>query len=430
MTTWRRTRRWVAWAGPALALVLAVGLTLPATAQAPVQLRFMSWYFGEDPAGPALKALFAEFEKKNPNIKIVAETVTSAERVPKFTAAMEAGRGPDIYMDTPPNAPNLIARGYCANLEPLMKAEKEDIKARFTKGDLESFTDDKGDHYFLPYSTGPMGLIYNAKAFQDAGLDPNRPPQTWEELLDYSKKLTKGDRYGIGLFGKGDNSSVWRLWYWWMSNGGSVLTPDGKRSAINSPEFIEAVDFWADLYRKHKVAPPSVPTNSFGENNQLLAQGVVAMVESGVWQFGVTEKINPAIKGQLRAAPMPTRKVKVAVGGGTDSLCITKSSTHLKEAWELLKFLSDEQSGVTVWKIHGKFPANVRAMQRPELKSDPLVAAFEPMIQVARTPFKSTKYVEITQALGVMQQEVLTGSKTTAAAVKTASDRIDSILRD
>jgi multiple sugar transport system substrate-binding protein len=431
MTTWRQARRWMAWGGAALGVAaLGLALTAPATAQAPVQLRFMSWYFGEDPAGPALKALFAEFEKKNPNIKVVAEQVTSADRVPKFTAAMEAGRGPDIYMDTPPNAPNLIARGYCANLEPLMKAEKEDIKARFTKGDLESFTDDKGDHFFLPYSTGPMGLIYNAKAFQDAGLDPNRPPRTWEELLDYSKKLTKGNQYGIGLFGKGDNSSVWRLWYWWMSNGGSVLTPDGKRSAINSPEFIEAVDFWADLYRKHKVAPPSVPANSFGENNQLLAQGVVAMVESGVWQFGVTEKINPALKGQLRAAPMPTRKVKVAVGGGTDSLCITKSSAHVKEAWELLKFLSDEQSGVTVWKIHGKFPANVRAMQRPELKSDPLVVAFGPMIQVARTPFKSTKYVEITQALGVMQQEVLTGSKTTAASVKAASDRIDAILRD
>ena len=411
MTRWRQARRWMTWGGTALGVAaLALALTGPANAQAPVQLRFMSWYFGEDPAGPALKALFTEFEKRNPNIKVVAEQVTSAERVPKFTAAMEAGRGPDIYMDTPPNAPNLIARGYCANLEPLMKAEKEDIKARFTKGDLDSFTDEKGDHYFLPYSTGPMGLIYNAKAFQEAGLDPNQPPRTWEELLDYSKKLTKGDRYGIGLFGKGDNSSVWRLWYWWMSNGGSVLTPDGKRSAINSPEFIEAVDF--------------------GENNQLLAQGVVAMVESGVWQFGVTEKINPAIKGQLRAAPMPTRKVKVAVGGGTDSLCITKSSQHVKEAWELLKFLSDEQSGVTVWKIHGKFPANVRAMQRPELKSDPLVAAFEPMIQVARTPFKSTKYVEITQALGVMQQEVLTGSKTTAASVKAASDRIDAILRD
>ena len=333
-------------------------------------------------------------------------------------------------MDTPPNGPNLIARGYCTDLEPLIKGEKEDVRARFAKGDLESFTDEKGDLYFLPYSTGPMGLIYNAKAFQEAGLDPNRPPKTWEELLDYAKKLTKGEKFGIGLFGKGDNSSVWRLWHWWMTNGASVLTPDGKRSAINSPEFIEAIDFWADLYRKHKVAPPSVPANSFGENNQLFAQGVVAMVESGVWQLGVTEKINPAMKGNIRVAPMPVRKVRVAVGGGTDSLCITKTSKHVKEAWELLKWLSSDEAGVTVWKIHGKFPANVRAMEKPELKNDPIVRAFQPMIEVARVPFKSLKYVEIINALGTMQQEVLTGAKPTVAAVKSASDRIDSILKD
>jgi multiple sugar transport system substrate-binding protein len=412
------------------AAALALGAVAPGVglAQQPVQLRFMSWYFGEDPAGPTLKALFTEFEKRNPTIKVMPETVTSAERVPKFTAAMEAGRGPDIYMDTPPNAPNLIGRGYCQNLESRMKADG--MLARFTKGDLDSFTDDKGDHYFVPYSTGPMGLIYNAKAFQDAGLDPDRPPRTWEELLDYARKLTRDGRYGIGLFGKGDNSSVWRLWYWWMSNGAEVLTPDGKKSAINSPAFIEAIDFWADLYRKHKVAPPSVPANSFGENNQLLAQGVVAMVESGVWQFGVTEKINPAIKGHLRAAPMPKRKVEVAVGGGTDALCITSGSKHADAAWQLLKFLSSAEAGITVWKMHGKFPANVESMQASELRNDPLVRAFAPMIKVARTAFKSTKYVEITNALGTMQQEVLTGAKPTAAAVKAAADRIDAILRD
>ena len=424
------TRRSLMRTTTGLVVVVVLALAPAAPTWAEVQLRFMSWYFGEDPAGPALKALFTEFEKRNPGIKVVPETVTSAERVPKFTAAMEAGRGPDIYMDTPPNAPNLIARGYCASLEPFLKGEKEDIRGRFTKGDLESFVDDKAELYFLPYSTGPMGLIYNARAFQDAGLDPNRPPKTWEELLDYSKKLTHDGKYGIGLFGKGDNSSVWRLWYWWMTNGAGVLSPDGKRSIINSPEFIEAIDFWADLYRKHKVAPPSVPANSFGENNQLFAQGVVAMVQSGVWQFGVTEKINPAMKGQIRVAPMPVRKVAVAAGGGTDSLCITKSSKQAKEAWELLKFLSGDEAGVTVWKIHGKFPANVRAMQRPELRNDPIVQGFQPLIQVARVPFKSLKYVEITNTLGTMQQEVLTGSKTTAAAVKAASDRIDGILRD
>lgn len=428
MKRWRCSARWVI--GMSAILILAGYPVVPAGAQQPVELRFMSWFFGEDPAGPALKALFSEFEKKHPNIKVIPETVTSAERVPKFTTAMEGGRGPDIYMDTPPNAPNLINRGYCTNLEPLIKAEKENIRARFAKGDLASFEDAKGDLYFLPYDTGPMGLIYNAKAFQEAGLDPNKPPKTWDELLDYAKKLTKGGKYGIGLFGKGDNSSVWRLWYWWMSNGANVLSPDGKRSVINSPEFIEAIDFWADLYRKHKVAPPSVPANSFGENNQLFAQGVVAMVESGVWQIGVTEKLNPSMKGNIRVAPMPMRKVNVAVGGGTDALCISKGGKHVKEAWELLKFLSSEESGITIWKIHGKFPANMQSMQHKELRDDPMVKAFAPMIEVARTPFTSAKYVEITNALGVMMQEVLTGAKPTGAAVKAASDKIDGILRD
>ena len=83
-----------------------------------------------------------------------------------------------------------------------------------------------------------------------------------------------------------------------------------------------------------------------------------------------------------------------------------------------------------VWVVPGKFPANVESMQAPELRNDPLVRAFAPMIKVARTPFKSTKYVEITNALGTMQQEVLTGAKPTAAAVKAAADRIDAILRD
>ena len=92
METWRRTTRW---AVPLAAVVgLGLALVLPTAAQQPVQLRFMSWYFGEDPAGPALKTLFAEFEKRHPNVKVIPETVTSAERVPKFTAAMEAGGGP------------------------------------------------------------------------------------------------------------------------------------------------------------------------------------------------------------------------------------------------------------------------------------------------------------------------------------------------
>jgi len=102
------------------------------------------------------------------------------------------------------------------------------------------------------------------------------------------------------------------------------------------------------------------------------------MVESGVWQIGVSEKINAAVKGNIGVAPMPMRKAKVAMGGGTEALCITKASNHVKEALELLKLLSSEESGVTIWKVHGKFPANVKCMQRRELRDDPLVKGLNP----------------------------------------------------
>src|SRR5262249_60404204 len=106
MTPWRQARLWLAGPGAAVG-VAAVALLVagPASAQASVQLRFMSWYFGEDPAGPALKALFTEFEKRNPNIKVVAETGASAGRGATVAGGMEAGAGAGSSMGTPPTAP-------------------------------------------------------------------------------------------------------------------------------------------------------------------------------------------------------------------------------------------------------------------------------------------------------------------------------------
>src|SRR2546425_11858457 len=98
MSWWRRLTI------AATAALLAGGAAPgPGLAQQAIQLRFMSWYFGEDPAGPALKALFAEVEKRNPTIKVVAEKVTSAQRGPQFTPPTEAGRGAGLHLGTPPD---------------------------------------------------------------------------------------------------------------------------------------------------------------------------------------------------------------------------------------------------------------------------------------------------------------------------------------
>ncbi|WP_324669530.1 ABC transporter substrate-binding protein [Geochorda subterranea] len=401
---------------------------VPVAAAQKVELRLMSWYFGEEPAATGLKTLIAEFERTHPGISIVPEQVTDTERLTKLTTRMAGGQGPDMYMETASNVRFVVDRGYCINLEPLIAQSAEPIKQRFSDGILEEFSDANGNLYFMPYAIGPTALVYNSRMWRAAGLDPANPPKTWESFVEYAKKLTGNGRYGLAMFGKGDGSSVWRLSYWWMTNGADVLSSDGQRATVNTPEFIEAIEFWANLHKVYHVVPPSAPQNSFSENNAIFAAEVAAMVESGVWQFGVTEKMNPSLKGELRAALMPVRRRPVAAGGGDDGICITTQSKHPKEAFEFLSFLSSAKAGVTLWQIHGKFPANKASLQDPAVAKDSLVQMWLPILPYTKAPVLHPRYPEISSVLGVMQQEVLLGLKSAAQAVADANAKITEII--
>lgn len=392
-----------------------------------IKLNFMSWYFGEEPANTAIRTLFEKFEEIHPNIEIVPVNVTAAERFTKFLFQMEGGQGPDIYMETSSNIRAIVHQGYALSLEQFISSEKESIKDRFSPSIVEIFSGADGNLYFMPYAIGPVAMVYNARLWEEAGLDPNSPPANWDQLLVYLKKLTTNGHYGIALFGKADSSSVWRNAYWWMTNGADVLDKSGNVT-VNSPEFIEGMEFWSSLYNEHKVAPPSVLQNSFAENNVLFASEVAAIVESGVWQFNVATEMNPSLEGHIRAALMPAQKVKVAVGGGEDGLCITTASKHPEEAWELLKYLSSEEAGRILWDIQAKFPANVNALNTPKYQADSLVQMWSEILPYSKPVVEHHRYPEIVDVLGVMCQEILLKTKTTEKAVADAHEKIKEIV--
>lgn len=410
-----------------LLVFLIVQAQILCAAEDRVKLHFMSWYFGEEPANTALRTLFEKFEEIYPNIEIVPETVTAAEKFTKFVFQMEGGKGPDIYMETSGNIRAVVHQGYVLSLEPFINSENENIRDRFGPAIIESFSGADGHMYFMPYAIGPVAMIYNTRLWEEAGLDPDSPPTNWDQLLDYLKKLTVNGRYGIALFGKGDGSSVWRNSYWWMTNGADVLNKSGEVT-VNTPEFVEGMKYWSSLYHEYKVAPPSVLQNSFSENNAIFASEVAAIVQSGIWQFNVTTKMNPSLEGKIRAALMPPEKVKVAAGGGDDGLCITTASKHPKEAWELLKYLSSEEAGRILWDIQAKFPANLNALDTPKYRSDRLVQMWSGILPYTRAPVTHYRYPEISNVLGVMQQEILLKSKTVEKAVADAHAKIKEIV--
>src|ERR1019366_10266041 len=117
------------WSRLVPAAVLAVGLlglNHPARSQ---EIRLMSWYFGEEPANTSLRTLMKQYEDKHPGVKIVADAVTSAQRVEKFSTMMQGNQGPDLYMETNSNVRAIAARGYCADMDQAFPSEIKEVKS-------------------------------------------------------------------------------------------------------------------------------------------------------------------------------------------------------------------------------------------------------------------------------------------------------------
>ena len=109
----------------------------------------------------------------------------------------------------------------------------------------------KGKVYAIPNSTDDRFLFYNKTLFAEAGLDPNKPPRTWSELLAYSQKLTSKDTDGsikrIGFIPNWGNS--WLYLYSWQA-GGEFMSPDGRKCTMNNPDSVHALEYMVSIYDK------------------------------------------------------------------------------------------------------------------------------------------------------------------------------------
>lgn len=132
-----------------------------------------------------------------------------------------------------PNVGRLIESGQAADITPYV----DEIK---TFPDYNSSIDlfkKDGKIYGLPTDGYGMGLVYNKEVFTKAGLDPNTPPKTWAEVRAAAKKIAElGPGYvGYGEY-SGNNVGGWHFTASIYGRGGSVITPDGKKAAFNTPE--------------------------------------------------------------------------------------------------------------------------------------------------------------------------------------------------
>ncbi|MER6977009.1 extracellular solute-binding protein [Streptomyces carpinensis] len=177
----------------------------------------------------------AEFNKKYPNVTIEGRsTPGQCEEPARFTAMLKAHSQPDVFYTYFTDLPQVLDNSGAADITayvndksvPLLKDIDPNVLGSLKQG---------GKLYGLPTSNYTMGLLINRKLFKQAGLDPDNPPRTWEEVRAAAKKIAG---LGNGIAGYGEysaaNTGGWHFTAQMYSRGGDVVDPSGKKAAFDN----------------------------------------------------------------------------------------------------------------------------------------------------------------------------------------------------
>jgi multiple sugar transport system substrate-binding protein len=274
----------------------------------------------------------AQFQRANPSIKI--KPVEYQWTGPTFAAKLAAGTLPTVFEVPFTDARTLGDNGQLADLTAGVKALP--YYSKYNKAVLAEGTDSKGRIVALPKGAYAQGLHYNRKLFAQAGLDPNKPPTTWAQVVSYALKISqKTGQAGYVEMAKGDNTAGWILTTLTYALGGRMERGTGTRAVatLNNPQTTAALNLlhhmrWVD--------------NSMGSNfdygwsdiNQAFAAGKVGMYISGsdvYTNLVQASNIDPSIYG-LAALPLAKNKNAGVLGGGTLVAVKPKASAAEKAA--------------------------------------------------------------------------------------------------
>ncbi len=405
-----------------------------------VELVFSDWHLAEPHWEKALKEAFVIFEEENPNITIKLDVVSYGEKETKYTTEIEAGVGPDVFHLHAYSIRSFIEKGYVYDMTPFVNAEGSGFTDAWYSQTMGLMKKD-GKYFAMPGDFMAMVLFYNKNLYREAGLDPAKPPKTWDEFLQYAKRLTRDrdgdgkiDTWGFGTIGAIDPGFELRFTPILFSHGGSYLSGDNKFSALDTPEAREAMKFFTDLVTVHKVVPPGVTAQNPGTVRQQMANEQIAMLLGSGWTPPIVDTNNPDLKALevLEAAPVPVKSgisPKFTTTAWLSAWMISPNTKHPEEAWELVKFITSK-------RMEEKWFSDARVLssrkdvsgEYAELLNDKFAKIIASELGRAKFVPQLKEWPQIIEAINTAAQEAFTGAKSSSQALKDAHDQINQIL--
>ncbi len=360
-----------------------------------------------------------EFRRQNPDIDVQMEQLTWQSGLEKITAATAAGNVPDLCELGSTWFPRFAAQGALADWSDSTAPLAGDLL-------LADLAKVNGKSYGLPWAVGTRALFWNKELFARAGIDTTNGPATWPELLAAARKV---NALGNGIAGYGANAGeryvLFKKFmpYAW-SNGGQLLTADMKASAFDSPANVEALDFYLTLAKNGRV-------DRQDQLDEAFMQGKLGAQISGAWLFRKIPKQAPGLNYGVTLVPKPAsnRGVNASFAGGEILTSFAKSRNQAG-AWRLARFLASREPALMLAKANQSVQPAARGTENdPWYQARPMERVLIEQLALAVPTPNHPAWLDMESAIEDEVEKALYGRATAAAAVRSASGRIDALAR-
>jgi sn-glycerol 3-phosphate transport system substrate-binding protein len=397
----------------------------------------VSFYYPVAVGGPITKIIdgyAADFEKANPGIKLKPIYSGSyQESITKALTAVKSGEPPVMSILLSTDMYTLIDEDAIVPFDPLIKTA--DDKA-WLKSFYPAFMENSqtgGKTWGIPFQRSTIVLYYNKEMFKEAGLDPNKPPETWTQMREYAQKLTKRDGSGrVTQWGVQIPSSGFPYWLFQglaIENGAQLMNAAGTQTYYDKPEVIGALQYWLDLINKYKVHPEGIV--EWGTTPKDFFEKKVAMIWTTT---GNLTNVKSNAKFDFGVAMLPAQKERGSPTGGGNFYIFAKSTPAQREAaMKFIKWVTSPERAAQ-WGIDtGYVAVRADAWDTPVMKkyveSFPPAAVARDQLKFAKAELSTHDNQRVTKALNDGLQAALTGTKTPEQAMKDAQSQSERILR-
>ncbi|MCF7808292.1 MAG: ABC transporter substrate-binding protein [Candidatus Marinimicrobia bacterium] len=333
------------------------------------------WHSFVSSTVPALEKLIDRFHAEHPGIRIKAQYIPTGDAlIQKLITSVQSNTAPDISWVHADYLGDLVEAKAIYKMDRFIQGpqglSEEELRDIYPA--LLTYASWQDTLYSMPMEATNMALLYNKQLFREAGLDPEQPPKTWEEMYDYAKKLStdldgdgRFDRVGmfIPIFAAAGPMSGWMTWQWlpylWQA-GGYLVEKDQSKVLFNSDAGVAALTLWKKIFEELNL---STFTTDY---DIAFSSGFVGMSMDGPWALPRFNKIFSHLDWAF--APLPAGPEKQATVAGGEYLTVFKQSAHPDEAWTFIKWIIQPQIQAFWAMESGYLPMRKSAQDYPEFK--------------------------------------------------------------